>query len=682
MTNLAKFNASKIKLYGATQVTEGTAETLAAGNAIIAMNLSYDENIASKTDTLTGGTLDRNAITSISDRFGEVSFDTYLPYLGAVTGTTEIAEITFTPFGSNTLFAATNTFTVTLGSDAFTATYAAASTLAQAVDETVAYINDGTAGTKFTFATSAGTGRVGIRAAYIASNGAASTDGKVVLTSVTASKNVANITIGGTAGRATLAVTEGITSTVQTIPLAPFLESSSLAQTITYKKGMPAAIRLKYTNAASKLVLGISSGSATTAALTTAINEVTILKNLFRAGDAGRAQADTLIANLTTLKTNVISAVWGATNSLKVTQNDVEAIVNHFDNSVLLENYTTAVSTLITDTDTALATITAVQSTKTDNLSNHATWGVNTLKTYIENASNLVVSWTTTVYVTKAEAAKTNAKVAINAAKTAITAIDTYATLTTGSTSTLQYLTSADTAIATYTTANLIDTGIKSLSFSNTAESNATCTYHIRKPSIDLTSTEKTVVLKDVRSTIDLNIAIGERPMVKVNAHGNIDTTTDETSFTYDIVSQKTAVADVTTSANLVNASITPTGTATYNNNVCFQKLSISNFDGFTHTRTQTGCGNFWLPEATAYDFTMTILEDSATADGENNFNPVESINKEFTVVVKQGTESGKRFTITLTQCTLKGFKNTTSGNIATQDLTFSMSGRATLLLD
>lgn len=696
MANLAKFNASKIKLYGNVQETVDEAKTLVAGNAIIAMNLTYDENITNKTDSLAGDLLDRNTVNSVTDRYGEVSFDTYLPYLGVVSGTTEVATITFAPavITTNTKFVSTDTITITrgtaTGTATVTATFAATSTLTQAVIEIVAYINDGTAGTKFTFTDSAGTGRVGIRAGYLASAGNGASEGKVVLTAITPSTNVANITMSGSTGiadRATLVVTEGVVNSgdVSTIPLAPFLESSSLTQTITYKYGLASPIRNKYNYAATKLVLGITSGNNAIGALTTAIAEATKLRNNLKTGNANRTLAAELKDNLELLKAAVSATVTG-TDSLAQTQTELKAAVDTFDNFIVAENSSAALSTLVTDTATALATITAVQTDKVADLSTDPDWGTIQL---LLDLDAITVSSTTASGASGLTSA-TNAKAAVGvslatailyAGKTDVVGnLVTYATNDTGTSSAfyhLEYLDGTDLP-----TAELVAAGVKSVSFSNDAVSETTATYHIRKPSIDLADTEKTVILKDVRSTVDLTITVGERPMLKFNAHGNIDTTSDETAFTYDITSQKTAVADVTTASNLYNASITPTGEAAYSNNICFQKLSVPNFDGFTHTRTQTGCGNFWLPEATAHDFTMTVLEDSATADGITNFNPVDSINKEFTVVVTQKTTVGKRFTVTLTGCTLTNFKNTTVGNVAAQDLTFSFSGRATLLLD
>ena len=679
MANLAKFNASKIKLYGNVQETVDEAETLVAGNAIIAMNLTYDENITNKTDALAGDLLDRNTINSVTDRFGEVSFDTYLPYLGEVAGTVEVALLTFTASGSNTLFVSGNTFTITSGSNTVTGEWVSASTLTQAVDELIAYINDGTAGTTFDFTDTAGTGRVGIHTDYTLNNSTGSANGIVTFVSNTPATNVANLTKGGTTGRTTLAVTDGIASSVSTIPVASFLESSSLAQTITYKLGLTSALRANYTNASSKLVIGVTAGNNALANITTVITEVTKLRNNLKTTEASRALAVTLLTNLNTLKTEVTSAVSGTTNSLTIVQSEALLPLQNFDASVILEDYTTAVSDLITDTATALATLSTVRTTKIDDLQDHATWGTTEL---LADLIAIIVNSTTASALEAAKDAKKAAREALEAGITQLTRMENNTTLNSGTTSAFITLTAADTAIDSYTVANLVLSGVSSISFSNDTASDTSCTYHIRKPSIDLEAVEKTIVLKDVKSTVDLTIAISERPMLKFNAHGNIDLTSDEDAFTYDITSQKTAVADVTTSANMVNASITPTGEAAYSNNVCFQKLSVPNFDGFTHTRTQTGCGNFWLPEATAHDFTMTILEDSATADGITNFNPVDSINKEFTVVVQQGTVAGKRFTVTLTGCTLTNFKNTTVGNVAAQDLTFSFSGRATLLLD
>lgn len=234
------------------------------------------------------------------------------------------------------------------------------------------------------------------------------------------------------------------------------------------------------------------------------------------------------------------------------------------------------------------------------------------------------------------------------------------------------------------------------IKFSNAVASNSSLITQIRKSSLDIID-QKVVTLTGVRGTVDLNVKIAERPKFKFNFHGNIASISNETAFSTNINTQKTNIAPVTLSSNIKKAIIAPSGTSaadiinTPTNNISFISFSASNFDGFDLKRTQTGGSDFWYPQGIAHDVTITILEDTAREaytgssdtllSDSTSFRPEDNVGKEFSFLFQQGDVAGSIYTIYMDKLTLKGYKHTTQGNVASIDLTFEASGISELTL-
>ena len=252
---------------------------------------------------------------------------------------------------------------------------------------------------------------------------------------------------------------------------------------------------------------------------------------------------------------------------------------------------------------------------------------------------------------------------------------------------------SANTDLGTFKTdvaSSTMSGTLGSIKFTNSLASKSSLTIQARKSSLDITD-QKVVTLTGVRGTVDLNVKIAERPKFKFNFHGNIAKISNETAFSTNINTQKTNIAPVTLNSNIINAAISPMNGETYSNNVSFISFSASNFDGFDLKRTQTGGGDFWYPQAIAHDVTITILEDTAresyvgstdtSLSDATSFRPEDNVGKEFKFMFEQGTSIGNRFSIFMDKLTLKGYKHTTQGNVASIDLTFEASGISELTL-
>jgi hypothetical protein len=273
---------------------------------------------------------------------------------------------------------------------------------------------------------------------------------------------------------------------------------------------------------------------------------------------------------------------------------------------------------------------------------------------------------------------KSAATVSFNSAKPLISAIA--AKITGVSSSAFTKINSANNTVspATYTVGDLVPV-YKEVKFNNLTLSPDTQTIHVRKASADMPTEEKTVIITDAKHTVDINIETSKSPMVKFNGHGNIQDIVNSSLLIYDIAKQKTNAAGITSADTIRNASLTPTGLGIYNNNICFNKLSAPNFDGYSHDRTLTGCGNFWLATRKSHDFTVTILEEKANTLNVDSFNVEDNVGKEFTFYFEQGTGIGNNLSVRMTNCVLKGYKHTSVNSTAAQDLTFECTGLSEL---
>lgn len=122
---MAKFHERAILIYGKSQSAEGSPATVAATDAIAALEVNYNDEISSEDHVYVGDELDRDTLTSITDRSAKVDFSTLLPYvdLTDITPTTPVDLIGIAPLlqacgGYGTITAVTN-----LGIEARNATF-------------------------------------------------------------------------------------------------------------------------------------------------------------------------------------------------------------------------------------------------------------------------------------------------------------------------------------------------------------------------------------------------------------------------------------------------------------------------------------------------------------------------------------------------------------------------------
>lgn len=756
MAHSTKFSANKVALYAALQDVQGTAQAIADTNAVIAVNLTYDANITSKDEQINGGNYGRNSVTSITDLFSEVSFDTYVPKLGSFAGKryaiTEAAT-------AKVLTALTSTQTFTLAGITVVAKTSGA-TAAQVVSEFLNYYNGGLASQPHT--TMSGT-----PSALYNALGIFETPDTIRFIAVTSASDVTDLTVtGANASLVSLTVTQGSAFTGSGLPIAPLMEASNFFQDIATRQGIDEILDAQYALARVKAQEGITNTNQARNALVNAIRVGKQIQALELGSAAENTAVDTVVTDLTALQvvTDTIHT------SLTTTSADVGTIYAAMAASAAAEDYTTLVADLKVDTlytkdlftkyrtlfsgglvtgetvtvlgltYTAIGAVTPativaalvagavgqVTGTLTAN------W---TLSVSAQNASELIAVKSTAaveadlvtatpvivsavgllantivppynynIAIANANlvtylsniTALTNSNASVNTAFNSLKVklidyfvdskdmLETLEGIVTSATPETVYsnITAANTTVAAggFTSASLQPTLYK-VTFTNAIASPDTATLHVRKSSPDLVGEQKTFIVRDAVATVDLNIAIGERLMLKFNFHGNQDSIANTAELEYPIVRAKSDIADVTTSSNLRNCSITPTGEGLALNNVCFSKLSATNFDGFEHQRALLGCGDIWRPQDISHEVTLTILEEKAGTNTLDSFNVEDSYGKEFDIYFKQDGTRGNTIEVGMTNCVLKNAKQSTVQNIAAYDLTFTCSGISTLIL-
>jgi hypothetical protein len=401
-----------------------------------------------------------------------------------------------------------------------------------------------------------------------------------------------------------------------------------------------------------------------------------------------------------------------AINSLNNVKTAVTSVKTTIDGTVVLGNALAAVTTDATDLSTLNTKITALSTFKTgtlnpfittinvdvaainsaiDTLEQAGSTGLTTFKTSIASitSNETITGYATTVNNIKADVIALNLPTSPQKTQFLNSLRDVASKLT----SIVSTYSSANTSLANFKTnvAGMSMSGtLGTLKFTNSIASKSSLTAQIRKSSLDITE-QKIVTLTGVRGTVDLNIKIAERPKFKFNYHGNITSIINDDAFTTNINTQKTNIAPVTLSSNIINAAISPMSGETYTNNISFVSFSASNFDGFDLKRTQTGSGDFWYPQGIAHDVMITILEDTArgaytgstdtTLSDATSFRPEDNVGKEFNFTFEQGSGVGSKFKVFMNKLTLKGYKHTTQGNVASIDLTFEASGVSELTL-
>ncbi len=433
-----------------------------------------------------------------------------------------------------------------------------------------------------------------------------------------------------------------VTDNTSVVPVSKFLECCNLnAVETTTGEVIPSATILLKDGA-------INSLNNVKTAVTSVKTTIDVAVGLGNALAAGISDANTL-ATLNTKITALTTFKTGTLNPFIATINvDVAAI------NLAIDTLGQAGSTGLTAFKSSIA---AIASDET--ITGYATT-VTTIKTDVI-ALNLPTSSQKTQFLNSLR----------DIASTLTTIESTYSSANTS-------LGSFKTDVASMSMAGTLGT----LKFTNSLSSKSSLTAQIRKSSLDIAD-QKIVTLTGVRGTVDLNIKIAERPKFKFNYHGNIASIINDTAFSTNINTQKTNIAPVTLSSNIVNAAISPMNGETYTNNISFISFSASNFDGFDLKRTQTGSGDFWYPQAIAHDVMITILEDTAreSYSDADSFRPEDNVGKEFNFTFEQGSAVGSKFKVFMNKLTLKGYKHTTQGNVASIDLTFEASGVSELTL-
>ena len=444
-----------------------------------------------------------------------------------------------------------------------------------------------------------------------------------------------------------------IASNTSILPISRYLECCNLNADETAEKGLPQNIK-------TRIGLVKSTFNVASKSLSAVINQANTayvgLNDLTSTSDTTTETLNTQKGNLATFKVTTLPA-----------------IVTHITGILDTYAYDNITATFFTDLVTS--DISAI-----DNLKSAVSpITVNT------SVAGLVTTISTIITALEGITVRVNGRVAVlNALRDLKSKITTFTTSYDTAVASVNAASVGLDAIVTALTTTLLETtALKSIKFTNSLASKSSLTIQVRKSSLDIAD-QKVVTLTGVRGTVDLNVKIAERPKFKFNFHGNIASITNETAFSTNINTQKTNIAPVTLNSNIINAAISPMNGETYSNNISFISFSASNFDGFDLKRTQTGGGDFWYPQGIAHDVTITILEDTAREDytgstttlisDATSFRPEDNVGKEFKFMFEQGTAVGNRFSIYMDKLTLKGYKHTTQGNVASIDLTFEAS--------
>ena len=451
-----------------------------------------------------------------------------------------------------------------------------------------------------------------------------------------------------------------IASNTSILPISRYLECCNLNADETAEKGLPQNIK-------TRIELVKSTFNAASNSLSAAINQANTayvgLNDLTSTDSATTTTLNTQKGNLATFKVTTLPAIVTHITGILDTYAYDNITATFFtglatSESSAIANLKSAVSPITVNTSVA-GLVTTISNIITALESITGVNGRVAVLNALRDLKSKITTFTTTSYDT--------AVASVNAASVGLDAIVTALTTTLPET-----------------------TALKSIKFTNSLASKSSLTIQVRKSSLDIAD-QKVVTLTGVRGTVDLNVKIAERPKFKFNFHGNIANITNEAAFSTNINAQKTNIAPVTLNSNISNAAISPMNGETYSNNISFISFSASNFDGFDLKRTQTGGGDFWYPQGIAHDVTITILEDTASESytGGNDtlisdaksFRPENNVGKEFKFMFEQGTAIGNRFSIYMDKLTLKGYKHTTQGNVASIDLTFEASGISELTL-
>lgn len=220
--------------------------------------------------------------------------------------------------------------------------------------------------------------------------------------------------------------------------------------------------------------------------------------------------------------------------------------------------------------------------------------------------------------------------------------------------------------------------------YTNSLPSTTLLSVQIRKSSQDQ-SRQKTYTLYNARGTVDFDGLTGKKAKIKWNYVGEFQHIADRVRITPNpdiLVKQQSALAANASALNIITSQLGVWG-GEFNTdepaavsgikNVCFDKLTAPNLNGFNYNRYQLGCGNGWSKTAVPTDVTLTIAEDSADAD----YNPDAYRTKDHKLFYEfsQGAELNSKVSITFDRMQLTKVTPSTVADFAGQDLMFRNKG-------
>ena len=185
----------------------------------------------------------------------------------------------------------------------------------------------------------------------------------------------------------------------------------------------------------------------------------------------------------------------------------------------------------------------------------------------------------------------------------------------------------------------------------------------------------KKAVISDASGVVDFTMEIGKRAMFKSSFRGNyLESVQEAAGRVADFGTQKANIAARVIKDNLITVKLQVTGEAAVANfNICFGKLEIGNFFGFTLERYLLSCIEGHAVDPEAGDVKLTILEDDAGA----TYDPEEHWADHHSLIIEWGGAAGSIQEVSLTDIQLIDIQDTTLGPWRGQELSFNNIGHS-----
>lgn len=216
---------------------------------------------------------------------------------------------------------------------------------------------------------------------------------------------------------------------------------------------------------------------------------------------------------------------------------------------------------------------------------------------------------------------------------------------------------------------------------SNAVSTNTFLSISLRKSSSAMPTTQKEVLLTDVRGLIDIDFSVGTKPKLKYNLQGNRSTISDKFSIVHNFTTLTTNISpslrqDTIGLSELVLYSSESEPNIVGTTNFCFNKLTANNATGYEFNRLLLACLGGWSRGALASDVVVSIKEEEASA----NYNPDSHYEENHKLVIRYGKESalstvGDRVEITFTKLQLQKTSSALVADYTGQDLNFRNVG-------